>query len=553
MVIAVLAAFVAGCGRAPQYDARLVAADSLLRNEPASALAIVDTLCRDSLATEGDRAYLDLLLTQARYRCYVAATSDSDINRALAYYQTRLSGWRADPGDREKLTRAHLYKGAVMEELGHPDSAMLHYKQAEAVADTADHFNLGYARMRMGALYRDNCSTDGKDILYYEKALENFKKADDTTFQLKCMIRLGSLYCLNSPQKADSLLNAAIPIADKTGDTAEYVIAAQNLIKNDLHLERHEKACQLARQVLSMNFRISNATFYIYSAGAYVNLGMPDSAETLLNIAEGRGIKNEIDRLAFLDVKREIALARGDVISSERYERAVTSLEDSLFSIGSSMNITMAKDAVQENMLQTISKRQRSLAMRISLFGIVLLTLLPLSAYFLYRKRHYKKLAVELSESYGYQCGELAVLQQNLENLNIRDGKLRDFINSYLKLMRGLLEECYHQPKVSYTQKIKAIVRFGKDNKEAWIGLYEYIDMEYNGIISRTRADYPDLNDKDLLVIAMTATGFSYIQMAMILGYSDASSISSVKIRLAKKMKIDRTLNDYISGFKTRS
>ena len=144
-----LAAVAAGCGRTARYDSRLTAADSLMRDRADSTLAIVEGLCRDSLAGEGDRAYRDLLLTQARYRCYITATSDSDINRALAYY-------RAHPGEREKLTRANIYKGAVMDELGHPDSAMHYYKQAEAVADTTDYFNLGYAKMRMGTLYRDH-------------------------------------------------------------------------------------------------------------------------------------------------------------------------------------------------------------------------------------------------------------------------------------------------------------------------------------------------------------------------------------------------------------
>ena len=139
----VLGATVTGCGGAHRYDSRLTAADSLMRSNPDSALALVEGVSHDSLIREGDRAYRDLLLTQARYRCYITATSDSAINRALAYY-------RAHPSEREKLTRAYIYKGAVMEELNHPDSAMLYYKHAEAVADPSDYFNLGYVKNAHG-------------------------------------------------------------------------------------------------------------------------------------------------------------------------------------------------------------------------------------------------------------------------------------------------------------------------------------------------------------------------------------------------------------------
>ena len=166
--LAVLVATVAGCGGAHRYDSRLAAADSLMRSDPDSALAIVKAVDRDSLASEGDRAYRDLLLTQARYRCYEAATSDSDINHALAWY-------RAHTSEREKLTRALIYKGAVMEELGHPDSAMLYYKQAEATADEKDYFNLGYAKMRIASLYQNQYSQDTSAVISMTQAIQYFE------------------------------------------------------------------------------------------------------------------------------------------------------------------------------------------------------------------------------------------------------------------------------------------------------------------------------------------------------------------------------------------
>ena len=62
----VLGAVVSGCDSTHRYDSRLTAADSLMRSAPDSALVMVEAVNRDSLADEGDRAYRDLLLTQAR-------------------------------------------------------------------------------------------------------------------------------------------------------------------------------------------------------------------------------------------------------------------------------------------------------------------------------------------------------------------------------------------------------------------------------------------------------------------------------------------------------
>lgn len=232
-----LVAVVTGCGGSARYDARLVAADSLMHDLPDSALALVQAVPADDLTREGDRAYRDLLLTQARYRCYVTATSDSDINRALAYY-------RLHDGEREKLTRAYIYKGAVMEELGHPDSAMLYYKHAEATAAPDDYFNLGYSKMRMGALYSDYYSFDGMGANKFEAALQNFKQIGDLYYQHKCLNILGCLYRENQPQKSEILLKDALQKALQLNDTSDIIADSHSLIVLYSHIKRYDKAHQ---------------------------------------------------------------------------------------------------------------------------------------------------------------------------------------------------------------------------------------------------------------------------------------------------------------------
>ena len=175
VMIVVLVAVVTGCSGAHRYDGRLVAADNLMRNDPDSALALLEDLPTASLTTDGDRAYHGLLLAQARYKAYVTATSDSDINRALSYY-------RAHSGEREKLTRAYIYKGAVMEELGHPDSAMYYYKSAEATAAPDDYFNLGYCNLRIAELYQTFYYNDSAVVDRMKRAKRNFETIGDTNY-----------------------------------------------------------------------------------------------------------------------------------------------------------------------------------------------------------------------------------------------------------------------------------------------------------------------------------------------------------------------------------
>ena len=550
VMLLALGAVVPGCRHVPQYYSRLTAADSLLRTNPDSALAIVDALAADSLTTEADLAYHALLLTQACYKCYKDITTgdDSDINRALAYYKKH-------PAEREKLTRAYIYKGAVMEELGHPDSAMLYYKTAEATAAPDDYFNLGYSKMRMGALYRDNYTMDGRHIMKYHEALECLKHTDNRHYQLVCMINLGSLYCLKEPFKADSILNQALKLAEQLGDTANYIRTIHNLIKNDINKDRYHHARGLIWRVTSLKNPKPSVNFCLYSAQIYACLQIPDSAEYYLELAEGYPIKNEIDKISYWEAKAGIALAYGDTSSYLAYKSECKRKSDSLQSLNTPLSIFSVEDDVEH---------QSKLALRLSqqvsthwnkiLVSMVFIIMIAGSAFFIRRRISHQKQLRQLHmllESAHSQIIEMKLSLNELKKLDIKDSKLKEFLNSYMGMMRGLMEECYHQPKLKHSQNIKNIIEFQHDNNNMWETLYDYIDIEYDGIISKTKANYPQLNDKELLLIALTTLQFSYIQIAMVLGYANATTISGNKQRVAKKMNLDCSLNDYINQFKS--
>ncbi len=545
MVVAVLVAVVTGCGGTPRYDGRLTAADSLMRPNPDSALALLEALPADSLATAGDSAYRDLLLTQARYRCYVTATSDSAINRALAYY-------RAHDGEREKLTRAYIYKGAVMEELGHPDSAMFYYKHAEATVAPDDYFNLGYANMRMGALYRDHYTMDGKHIEKYKEALKYLNHTDNEHYQLVCMINLGSLYCLRSPKNADSILNKALLLAERLNDSENYVGAIQNLIKNDISRNRYVHARGLIQKVMAMDEPKITIPFCLYSAQTYACSQMPDSAQFFMRLIGDAPIGDEMDKIAYIEAKSDIALARGDSTGYLLLRNESKLRSDSLQSLGTSLTVLTAEDEIERQSHQAMQLSQQVYAnwSKILTAACVLIMILCVSFFIIRKKRHEKQMKqlMEISES---QLNEMKQSMESLQKLNVKEGRLKDLLNSHMNLIRDMMEECYHHPNQIVAQRIISTMRYQKKNKQIWEKLYEYIDMEFNGLITKTKTDYPQLNDKDLLLIAMTSLNFSYIQIALVFGYTNATTISSKKQRLANKMELNGSLNDYIGRFKS--
>ena len=539
-VVLMLGAVVSGCGGTHCYDSRLTAVDSLLRSAPDSALALVEAIDRDSLHDEADRAYRDLLITQARYKAYVTATSDSDINRALAWY-------RAHPSEREKLTRAYIYKGAVMEELHHPDSAMLYYKTAEATAAPDDYFNLGYSKLRMGALYRNNYSMEGRPIIKIEEALSCFLRTDNLHYQLISMINLGSSYCLLEPQKADSILHQALSLAKELNDTVNYVCAVQNLTKNYIHKNEFEQAHRLIQQSLSLKFTKTENAFYIYAAHVYARQHLPDSAELLLSLVSS--VSNGIDELSYYESMREIALARGDTINAVSIENLCSHKSDSLHALLKPQNITMMEDYIDNEDAMTVKLTLKSLTSRMRVL-IIAAFILAIGAYIMFKsKKTQKQILNQFIKASDSQLNELIQLQDKIEQHGIYDEKLRDVISSYMVLMNDLIEECYHHPNIKQTKKIIDTIKY-QNNKDKWIKLFDYIDIENNSIIGKTKSLYPNLNEKDLLLIALSTIDCSCIQIAMVLGYANATTIGSARQRLARKMGLNVSLMDYIKQFK---
>ena len=543
--MAVLVTLVTGCGGAHRYDARLVAADSLMWTAPDSALAIVTAI--DSLTGEGNLAYRDLLMTQARYKCYadITASDDSAISRAITYY-------RAHSSQREKLTRAYLYKGAVMEELGRVDSAMYYYKTAEATADPKDYPNLGQINTRIADLYRRHDGNEQTCFEKYQLAYKYFKLTGNKRMQLNSLYPMYMMSGITLSNNQDSIFNVAIELARELGDSKKlfcfYELRCRQLSLSDSSCLEAKK---IALNCLKDFESYINNDLLLDLAYLYAKESKLDSAKLFLkSVNESLSPGDEVHVIVRKnDVLSMIAEREGDVYASRHYIALNSSLTDSIMDNKEKFAIEGIENGFnhhrEKTNLSRISSLQRSVVF-VALFAFMLTALLAF--YFYHHKHRYDRIIKDIKQQSANQLNDLSILNDNIENLKIRDNQLKGFITSHLALMREMIEACYHSPQSKLTEQVKKIVQFQHDNEQQWTQLYHYIDAEYNGIISKTRNAYPQLNDKDLLLIALTTTGFSYIQIAIIMGYTNATSIGTIKQRLAQKMHLDGSLNDYINS-----
>ena len=548
LVTCALAGLLAGCGHAPHYDERLLQVDSLLQNiqDSYTALNLLDSLQRGSLANDADKAYYDLLLTQALYKCYIRATSDSSINHALEYYTHHSD-------EQDKLIRSYIYKGAVMEELGVPDTAMIMYKEAEAVIPPGDYANLGYVKMRMASLYHDHHAYNGRDIEKLEQALECFRQTNDTHYQIVCLKDLGAMYRSTDSIKAKRMLNEALELAEQKKDTANLInchntLAYMHFMQGQTDRTHYKSAYQQLQKIKKYGMKGLPINVYTTFACVYASMGMPDSAKIYLNMVD-QNVPDTLYRskTSYLEALSQIAKAEGNELQYLKLSNTADSITFSSIQDPDIINILFAEnnfardyDQAQEN------KRLKARYTTGAIVAAVILALLTLALLFYRRAHRYDRLIVELKDQSQSQMNDLTDLQGSISEMKINDERLKGFISSHMGMMREMIEACYHEPNNRIAENMKRIVKFQDSNKDNWAKLYDYIDMEHNNIMTRTRENYPQLNDRDLLLLALTCMGFSYIQTAIIMGYSNATSVSVIKQRLAKKMGLDCSLNEYI-------
>ena len=555
VILLMMLAFVAvvtGCRGEVRYDARLTAADSLMAVAPDSALALVEALDSAALATPGDRAYRDLLVTQARYKCYITATSDSDINRALAYY-------RAHSDEQEKLTRAYIYKGAVMEELGRPDSAMLYYKHAEATAASDDYFNLGYVKMRIATLYQEELSQDTVPITLLKEAIRYFTIVNDTNYLISCYGDLGAICGVKRPDSTEYYLMTAIRLAQQSNNAAKLYTYESKLAGFNLYYKKdYRKASLLSMDVLKNGGDKSyERQFYYYAALSFIQLGLVDSAKYVLGVTPAP--VDRVDSMNYFNLLSEIAKAdnhpnsyASNALKAAEYTNNILSdtKENQLFA----SEIEFEKRIIEKNSI--VLSRHNSTLITVLLIVLVLLLFL-IFAIFRLRKKQVKQLCdienyrkdlesaltelkqqkkrntEEVSKHLGYRIAALNDLYNAIRlKRNDSDGKRKSVVP-----LSSLLKELNENNKL-----LKLNL-----NETFWSKLRLSVDAEFNGIVSFVEKRFPSMCDSDIKLFTLLCAKIPPHIINLCMNYTNSKTSSTYRNRIVKKkMGLDMTFDEFI-------
>lgn len=325
------------CNTRVNYNKYLIAIDSLIVQQPDTALSMLEAFPTNSLQTQADSAYYGLLMTEARDKNYIIQTNDSLIQSALTYYN--------GTNDIEKRARAHYYSGCVYRDSQRRTESMTQYLIAKPLAEKAGerrllsliYLNIGY--------------------LYYS---QNLNTQADSSYQLAQQIGI---------QLKDSVLQAE-------------VLSRRGLIR----MEKGEKAIEFAKQNLGVQKDRTTCykAFELLGSAYYLILQYDSARHYLQKSLFTTDYATKAGAYMYL---ADIAKEQGDLATSLEMERNYSAYLDSMQKSRQPDAIVCAEQGMPSNKQNIISKHTHYSIISIS---IITLTLIVAVIILSYKKRKQK-------------------------------------------------------------------------------------------------------------------------------------------------------------------
>ena len=536
----------AALGCSHSVDKRLVLADTLMWTNPDSSLSILIAINRDSLLGDENLAYHALLLTQAQFRCNGNCTDDSLINFALEHY--------SDNHNREHYTRALLYKGAYYEfHTNQPVEAIKWYKQAESIADTIDYRNLAQINMRLGLIYHNSYISTGEDISKFKKSLHYYSKLGMKKNELLCLLYIGQKLRVSNNSEAVKYLQQAEQLATELKDTISIVNSMECLARYNFYNNSYEVAHRIAQTCINSYPNHLNEDIILDEARACTKLGKIDSASMYINLVESP-IVYDVSHVYRLYTLADIALAKGDNMQYIKNKLIADSICDIVQIKRDSLKLPQAENIFNEYKIQqTYSKKELFKLVTSFLACFIVIAIIGFWGFYYKKNKEWNNLLDE------HRNANNELLKKNIEVSNV-NAECKTAVYELLQKIDSWVKMNQSVPKELFASKFEKSFMLGKKKKEIrietgdfWLNMQSLADATFGKDLKNLKDKYPKLSKDDLYIIALKYLGFSYITIAVCMGYEDKSYVNKKKDRIPKKLGLDMTFDDFLYTLKNKS
>ena len=531
----------AGCRDHSPVADKLQQAETCMNEYPDSALSLMKSIPHPERLTGQAQADYALLMTQARSRCRITATSDSLIQVAVRYYQPS--------HDNARKAHSYLYLADVYMDMEKYTEAITPLKKAEEMLEDAAPYIQSLTYSKLGYLNRRS-GNNQMAFGYYQKAKAINLSMNHQEWYISNLVNI-----LNLPlQEVRDSVTVYIEELEEVLFTARPDLQAKAY--NNIGIYYHDKErWGLAEQYYRKAIGISPSApyrSYLNLARIYDAQGHPERADSLYQKALHSPVW--ATRAVIYKDLYSRSLAAGRHQEAIGYMNRYQAAADSFHTQQKSKEMMK----IQLKYEHEVTARQKAeTEARLYLFIIGTIVVFLLLAFVGYRCYLYiKGKQGEYLQKIQMQINKIQELDEN----GIRLVKEQEDLNHLLKESR-ILNEKFLQAKGEWTsiKDIHALglyIRLRKDpthyNPDTdHQALSHWLDIAANGFAEKFSAKHPILNQSESALCYLRKAGFSYPQIATML-HVKAESINRYIYRTCQALSLSKSktaFEEYINSF----
>lgn len=554
IILLLSALFVSGLyscsGQREELRKSFAAADSIMSADPEAALDILTNLdsnmtsdlCRKDLAT------YTLLMSEARYKCWMPVADDTLIDYSVSYFKKR--------GTKPMYARALVMQGAIYTERGDYIDALECYKNAEPIiGESGDMLETGLINTRIGELYQFSFVNKSQSIARYKKALECFRAANLPDRIMFGNLTLARVMLFDSLDASLPYIQEGLALAEVLGDQTMTLIG-QELMTHYYDLKHdYPNVIRTGSKAISGETAKDPALKPIVDniltclIKAYAETGQSEMVQQTADMMD----IDAMDSQEYHYVQSALAISKGDWKSALEHERISEHLADSAMNAGMDINLREVEKRYENSRLreQNIQLRSKNLTLSLIFLGVACIAIT--GTFIGYSKNSKLQREVErctdiirsLSEGRmeksepAKQATDAGKAASSKETISISE--------EMLKVTDELLDAYYKYGRTkNIAEHVKTILENHFPENDTITRVRKIVDATYPGFLAGIEKEYPVLKEKDIYLIALMTCGFSTGTICALRRISE-SSLYVEKTRIAKKMGLGTRLSEYIS------
>ena len=530
--------------------------DSIAEVNADSAVAMIKTINRDTLSSNDNKYYYDLLKIRTNDKAYIAHTSDSAILSVINYFENH--------DFNNLLPVAYYYGGRVYSDLGDAPQAIEYFLKALDCPNISS-LTMAVAYAQIAEIY---CGQEAYDLAAsaYKKAIEANRKNNNTVGALYGLKGLATNYF--KQEKYDSALivfNQCLKRTEEIGHTKLITSIKQEMAEVYIFKKEYQKALNIINSVKPQFNREDSASTMNTLAHLYYRLGEYDStiyySNKLIKCQSPRSRRNGYNILANLYLNNnDVEKAVDPMIESQLLNDTIINLETphEIRKLSSIYNYQIRERENNKLKQEAHEYEIKIIYLCGSIFIIVVVALITTYALRMKNKAQKERINRILSEHYQ---------SQNLiSNAEKRISTLEDLLANETNKSQSLINELAIQKESLqlFTQQAKLredatnaietaviVARFRKilsndsnPSDNDWEQLDKYINQQFPGF-KNVLYKLAKLSEIEYQVCLLLKAKFTPTEITKLVNLSKSGLGNARKRLFVKAFKTDGTASDW--------